>query len=145
MVIFLIFICGIMFIQDNKFRGISWYLFPLLFIAALINTQNFKLNFFFGNLMICATILIIMTVYLSLKLKKIVLITQNYFSIGDVLFLIAITPLFNNLSYVLFINIGTFLTLIIYFLFQKKQQHQNIPFAGNMAFLLIFKIILLHE
>jgi ABC-type phosphate transport system permease subunit len=86
-----------------------------------------------------------MTLYLSLKFKKFILITNNYFSIGDVLFLIAVSPFFNNLKYVFFINVGTLLTLLIYFLFQKKQHQKNIPFAGNMALVLIFLIILFNE
>jgi hypothetical protein len=86
-----------------------------------------------------------MTIYLSLKFKKIILITNNFFSIGDVLFLIAVAPFFTNLYYVIFINVGTLLTLLIYFLFQKKQHQKNIPFAGNMALVLIVLIILLHE
>ena len=146
MLIFLIaLICLIMFFQDNKYRGISWYLFPALFVSALFYSSNYTFNILIGNILIFSIILAFMTLYLSLKFKKIILITNNFFSIGDVLFLIAVSPFFTHLSYVVFINVGTLLTLLIYFLFQKKQHQKNIPFAGNMALVLIFLIILFHE
>ena len=80
-----------------------------------------------------------LTLYLTLKTKQLVLIWKGYFSWGDILFLVAITPLFWFPTYLVYFTVGTMLSLVIHtvVLITQKKRTKTVPYAGYMSLVLI--------
>ena len=131
--LFLLFL--IVFYQDLKMRAVHWVLFPLVFgISILYTFKEFQLDHLGANVMFLILLLGSLTVYLSLRNGTLVNITKGFFSWGDILFLVAIVPLFNFTSFMLFFTVGTLLTVIVHLLARLiVKQNETIPFAGYMA------------
>ncbi len=130
------------FIQDVKYRGIFWIVFPLLLASCVLlrwETLMWK-DLIFNFLFLTATMLGL-TFYLSIKLKKRILITNGHFSLGDILFLIAIIPLFSLDEYILFFTAGTIFTLLIHILINQVKKQQTIPYAGYMSIATILVLV----
>ena len=122
------------FYQDVRFRGIHWIVFPLVLTGAiLLNWQNLNLTTIAYNTGFLAVLLLGLTLYLSLKEQRLVNITDGYFSTGDILFLIAMLPLFNFQWYILFFTFGTILTLVFHLIASMIKAQKTIPYAGYMA------------
>lgn len=85
------------------------------------------------NLMFLLVLLSALTLYLSLKQGHIVNITKGYFSWGDILFLMVLTPLFVWHTYMLVFIMGTFGTLIVHVIVRLFTPQKNVPYAGYMA------------
>ncbi len=81
--------------------------------------------------------MLMLTVYLSIKNNKIILITDGFFSIGDILFLAAVIPLFHFNEYIIFFTIGTSFTLFIHLIVQLYKKQNTIPYAGYMSLVTI--------
>lgn len=127
-------------VQDYKYRGVSWFLFPLLTIAALIGLWLDKnLHFFMPliivNLAFVFVLLFGLTVYFSLKNRKIVRIADVYLGWGDILFFLVLTVFLSPINFLMFI-IGSllFVSLIVMVI---PRLRQSIPLAGIQASLLI--------
>jgi hypothetical protein len=81
------------------------------------------------------------SIYFSIKEKKVVNITNHYLGIGDVLFFIAITPLFAPLHYCFFLIGSLLLTLLITGgLYLINKPLQTIPLAGFLSLYLVILI-----
>jgi hypothetical protein len=120
--------------QDVKLRAVHWVFFPLLAAAALC-VQKWPLYWpvLLFNFTFLAGMLLLLTVYVSLRTGKLTDITQGYFSWGDILFLLAVIPLFPFTTYMLFFTCGTFLTLLIHLLVTQIKKQETVPYAGYMA------------
>jgi hypothetical protein len=120
--------------QDVKLRAVHWIFFPLLATAALC-AQKWPLYWpvLLFNFTFLAGMLFLLTVYVSLRTGKITDITKGYFSWGDILFLLAVIPLFDFRSYMLFFTCGTFLALLIHLLATRMKAQPTVPYAGYMA------------
>lgn len=127
-------------VQDYRYRGVSWFLFPLLAIAALIGLwQDENLYFFMPLMMInLAFVLFLLaglTIYFSLKNRKIVRIADVYLGWGDILFFVVLAVFFSPLNFLLFITGSLFLVSLIVAV--SPRLSHNIPLAGMQATLLI--------
>ena len=131
--LFILFL--LVFYQDLKLRAVHWVLFPLVFVGSIFYTlDGFRLEELGANVLFLLMLLGCLTIYLSLRQGSLVNITKGFFSWGDILFLLAIVPLFNFTSFMLFFTVGTFLTVLVHLiarLFWK--QEATIPFAGYMS------------
>lgn len=133
------------FVQDLKTRSVHWSLFVLVFFIALLGTHFFSLPNVFTNwllnLAFIAFLLAGLTLYLSLRMKRFVNITKGFFSWGDILFLVAISPLFFLLPFIYFFTFGTLLSLVYYVLLQRFVSDRTVPYAGFMALNTFFVLI----
>ncbi len=127
----------LIFWEDLKERSVHWFLFPLLFIGGLwfrdfqINWEDLGMNLLFLCVLFGG-----LTVYLSLKLGKLVAITKAHFGWGDILFLLAITPFFSFFNFVLLFTFGTIAVLLIHVIVSLfVSGPKSIPFAGYFALL----------
>lgn len=133
--------------QDFKNREIYWWLPVVLFLAELL------LSLFSGNIKVTTglilknTILLItqycfLVLYFSIKKKKLTSVADEFLGWGDILFLLAITPVFAPLNMMGFLILSICLSLILFLIKQKKNEEQYlIPFAGVMSVVLIlFKV-----
>lgn len=139
----LIVILSIILIQDVKMRAVYWFLFPLLGgIAFWYNYKNITAQNLLWNGTFVLFSMIFLTLYVSIKQKKLTAIWNGFFSWGDILFLIVITPIFTFSEYLLFFTAGTILTLVFHavaMLFFRD--NKTVPYAGYMSLSLILFLI----
>ncbi len=135
----LVVLLTIAFYQDWKFRAISWIVFPalalvttLLFIEIDLPWEIIRINLLFLSIVIGCLFL-----YVSLKRKRLTNIFKQDFGLGDVLFLIAITPLFAERNFILFFISGMLISGIIHGMVSLKNENKQIPLAGYLALYLI--------
>lgn len=125
--------------QDIKDRSIHWLTIPVLFIG-LLWWQNFDWFYLIEtgkNILFIISVLLILTLYMSIKHGSFQNITTSYFGWGDILFLFAITPSFTNQGFMIFFILGTLLVLIVsLILLRFSPSFTLIPYAGLFALLL---------
>jgi hypothetical protein len=134
-------------VQDFKFRAVYWWLFPVL-MSCLALVKGTERNFallvqdFLSNIVFLSVQFLFLSVYFSLKERRMVNILNGYLGLGDVLFLIAITAYFSFLNYLVF-YLATLFGIIAISLFVKwkyEMNEQKIPLAGYQAVIFIFWI-----
>lgn len=129
----------LIFWQDIKFRHIHVVL-PILTLMSSYFIVKSEFIIIGINLFFLLITLGVLTLYMSFKNNKFLNPFQNYFGLGDLLFYIAITPLFFLYNYILFFVISMLFAIIIQKLFQKFIKHDSVPLAGLSALLLLFII-----
>ncbi len=143
----LICLLSIIVFQDFKYRAISWFLIPLLFVGfviyAMLTIEVSELLTYFGiNLYMVFTTLLGASIIISIKNKKLTNIIDTYFGLGDVLFFVVLTTVFSPINFLIFFIGSIFIVAVIYggiTLFRKKQILT--PLAGAMSILLIISIV----
>jgi hypothetical protein len=136
--------------QDFKFRGVSWLLFPLMAIAAsLYAMECMHLDIWLINstINLCFITLqwIMMSVYMSIKEKRLVAVTSNWLGWGDVLFWLSIAFMFSFTAYLVFFLVSLVLGIVFYTMtkiLNLKSEQTTIPLAGIQAFCLILFLFL---
>jgi hypothetical protein len=133
--------------QDYKYRGVSWFIFPLLLSIAVFDLWICnKLAFFLPllgiNISFILMLLFSVTVYFSIKNRKAVNIADTYLGWGDILFFVLLGVMLSPLNFMLFLVTSLLLILILVSVYRKIAQ--NIPLAGIQASLL-FMVLLARE
>ena len=126
--------------QDIKLRAIHFAL-PLLLVACTIALwcltsplEIIEILYSTGFLVLC---LLAIIVQYSIKEKAIKNPFNKVFGVGDIVYLIAIVPLFSFRNYLLFIVTGMVFALIFHIIMQQFQQETTIPLAGYLSLYLI--------
>lgn len=124
------------FYQDLSSRKIHIGL-PVLLMGSLIGLSYYN-GFFDVQSMVDILVFIALnmigvTLYFSLKNKKFVNPLSSYIGLGDILFLVAIVPLFILKSYMLFFITGMIFSLLLYIIFKKRLNFESIPLAGYLS------------
>ena len=134
---------GAIFWQDNKMRQIHIVLPVVVFLCAFIFINSFhsKYTVVFSNLIFLFTTFVALITYMSIKNKKYINPFKNYFGLGDLLFYIAISPLFLLKSYIVFFVCSMIFAIVIQYLFKKYISQDSVPLAGLSSVLLIFIIL----
>ncbi len=131
----IIIVFALILYQDLRYRGVHWVLFPLLLAAGLfLAYDRLLLSEIAYNLLFLLFILTALSLYLSIKFGRLINITKGFFGLGDVLFLIAIIPLFSFREYLIFFTLGTLAALLLHLLSAGIRKQKSIPYAGYMAF-----------
>lgn len=78
---------------------------------------------------------------MSIKNKQFLNPFQNYFGLGDLLFYIAITPLFLLQKYILFFILSMVFAVAMQLGLKKIIKQETVPLAGFSALLLIMVIL----
>ena len=151
--LFIISLLILIFYQDYKYRAVSWILFPILTIVFLIlNLFNHSVleivNNTAVNLFFLLFLFAMITVYFSIKNRRIVNLSNGFIGWGDILFILCLGILFSPLNFIAFYLISLFM-IIIGVLFTKwlfKSNSDQIPLAGlqAMMLLILFIINLIH-
>jgi hypothetical protein len=134
----------VVFIQDWKYRKIHLVLPIVIFIVSffLIPIKKYNLTeiviFNIGFFLITLGIL---TIYMSLKSEKFLNPFQNYFGLGDLLFYVAVTPLFLLKKYILFFILSLLFAIALQFGLKSFIKEETVPLAGFSS-LFLFIIIL---
>lgn len=138
--ILLVSVFVIIIFQDFKYRSIhAITIIGIGSVTAILNYLEPTLTFFdmlqsIGFLLI--TSIAFMT-HQTLKHKKIQNPIDQSIGLGDILFFVVITPLFQVHQYVLFFIIGLLISVVLFMISKSSLKEQTIPLAGYLSFLLI--------
>lgn len=141
----LILVLLIIVYQDLKQRTIHVALPVITFILALvINYFTFELSSTDAllNLAFIAFNIIVLIIYFSIKSKKIVNPIDTAIGLGDIVFFIAITPLFTLRPFVLFFIFGLVFSLLMHLIGNIVREIKTIPLAGYFAMFLVGYVVL---
>lgn len=126
------------FFQDLRLKAVYWFVFPIILGLSIWYSWEFmSWRQLAWNGAILFVLLAGLTLYLSLKYGKAVNPFEGFFAWGDVLFLLAVLPLFNAYTFLFYFITGTLFVLLLHAaLTLLKKTDKEIPFAGYMAFYL---------
>ena len=130
------------FYQDFRYREIWWFTPPLLLIGGFfykwetLNWQHFLFNFLFISFVIS-----FLVVYVRIRFKSNNLF-KDYFGLGDVLVLLAITPFFDFPFFIYFFTVSTIISLIGYVFMSLFKAQKSIPYAGYVSLCVIAFLLL---
>lgn len=139
LVIFLISLLVFLTYQDIKTRRIHVVLPICIFITGfIINTFSDELfyKYVFQNLIFVVVNIVFLLGYYSLKKRKIFNPIDTEIGLGDIIFFLAITPLFELKSYISFFIISLLVSLIIHSISTVFSKSKTIPLAGYMSIFL---------
>jgi hypothetical protein len=130
----------VMFYQDIKHRHIHIIapvvLFSCTAYAAFKNYNEAFLNIILLNLAFLFITFAALIGYMSVRRKKFLNPFKNYFGLGDLLFYVAVSPLFLLHNYVLFFIASLIFTLVLFYFFKRIINAASIPLAGFASVLL---------
>lgn len=136
-------------IEDLRTRHISLLWLLCISLGAVLYQMYSSLtvaeitkNIFF-NLSLLGLNYLILTLYFSLKNRKIKLLYTTYLGVGDILFLISLSLLFSPLNFILFSTAGLCFTIIAHFIHKSISSNriETIPLAGWQALFFIILIV----
>lgn len=130
--------------QDFRFRGIYWWLFPLLLMLFVLEVW---LRYSFAhlaatagsNIIFLIVQMFLLTGYVSLRRRKLTNIFKGYFGLGDLFFLLCIAFYFSCLNYIAFYLLSLMIVIVLTLIFGRRStaEKEKIPLAGYQALLLI--------
>lgn len=139
---------AILVYEDQKHRAVSWIVFPFLaltFIACSLSYLSlvellYNISYNLGFLLMQ---LLLISIYFSVKERRIIIITQNYLGVGDILFLICLAFLFSPINYIVFYFTSLFIILVGIFVYMivKRNFNSRLPLAGFQSLLLLMAIL----
>lgn len=139
---------GVIF-QDFKSRQIYWFWPPLLFAVFFMESyQRLSFNELLQNIGINSLFIVVnllmVSLYFSAKERKWINIFKQHFGWGDFLFLLAITPIFSPLNFVLFFVISLILIGLLHAILITFGQLviTTVPLAGWLSVLLVIALLL---
>lgn len=130
--------------QDFRYREIWWFTPPLLFIGGFVykwqtlNWQHFLFNFLFIGMLIGLLMIYVRIRFGSNNLFK------EYFGLGDLLLLLAITPLFGFPFFIYFFTCSTIISLTGHLILTFFKAQKSIPYAGYVSACTIAFLVLVH-
>lgn len=142
----LLLLVGLLFVffQDLKYRHIHVVLPVLIFAFCFYIFKNNTLFYpmvLMYNILFVVLTLALLVFYMSIKNKTFMNPFQHYFGLGDLLFFLAITPLFLTENYILFFVFSMLFSVIMQLIFQKIMKIQTVPLAGFSAIFLVLVIV----
>lgn len=140
------YLLGLIFLiityQDFKERAISAWTIPAIFFGSLYLSWSddiWQVWFLLFNILFVGIQLLGVSLYFSIKHRAWINVTKDYLGLGDVLFFLAITPLFAPLHFCCFFIGSLLLILIIIGIYHLSiKRLKTIPLAGAMSICLLF-------
>ena len=143
----IILILGVVFVQDLMYRGVTWYLFPILLIGLLsVRLLSGESITSIGqsslvNFVIVLMVLLVLTLYLFLRNGRIVNMTKDHLGIGDIVFLGVVACYLSVLNFLLFFNVSLVCTVLLYLLLKGITRSRFIPLAGFQSLVFILFLV----
>jgi len=141
--IILILILLFVIYQDVKSRTIHIVLPVAVFIITLYinhNVSYLELSGVFPNILFILINMIGLVLYTSLRNGKMSNPINKTMGMGDVLFFIALTPLFNLKPFILFFVSGLLFSLVLFGFNSLFKKVKTIPLAGYLALFLVLNM-----
>lgn len=131
------------FIQDIEKRAISWWLIPVVFITLFgLSCEKITLWDAVYTVVINGVLLTVilggLSGYLKLKSKCAASREIEYFGLGDVLILYAITPALDYTLFIAFLIVSGVVMLFIWWLLTRwlPMRDRTVPYAGFLCLML---------
>jgi hypothetical protein len=126
--------------QDFKFRKISWVLLPLLFtVLVLMAAQHFNWKDASKNFGINASFLllqfVLLSVYFSIRKKKLTNIFDSMIGWGDILMLLVLCMAFSPMNFIFFYLSSLIFSVVFFLIIRLK--NNTVPLAGMQSALLL--------
>lgn len=139
LLILLVVTLVILFIQDIKHRLVHVGLLILLLFITLVYwyINNFEIRLLLFNFAFIIVNLGSLKLYTIMTKKEKTDDLIYGLGLGDILFFIAITPLFSTLNYILFFISGLFVSMLTHLLVSIKTKNKLIPLAGYLSIYLV--------
>jgi hypothetical protein len=135
----LIVLLAIAFYQDWKTRSI--HVVVLISLAVTTSVLFYQMNIDWKmvglNLAFITVVMGGLFLYISFKEGRFLNIFKAHFGIGDVVFFIAVSPLFSNENFILFFISGMILSGCTHLIISKTKEESTIPLAGYLSIYLI--------
>ena len=109
---------------------INYYTFHLQGVSILYNVGFILVN------------ILGLVAYFSIKSKSLVNPIDSSIGLGDILFFIAITPLFNLKPFILFFISGLLFSLMAHGISSLFKHQKTIPLAGYLSLFLMLNLVL---
>ncbi len=137
------------FWEDLKDRAVHWLLFPLLITEAVIirSTANesiwLSLKLSSYNVIFIVFQLLLVTIWFSIKRRKITLLTTDLLGAGDLLFFLVIAFFLDPLIFITFYIVSLLLIAVGWLLWSlfSLANEKTVPLAGLQAMLLSVVLI----
>lgn len=131
---------GAIAFEDFAHRAVTWWLFPLLFACLFIGSSHWvvwqeRLLFFSFNIGFLLLQLLLLTLYFSLKYRKLTNITTHLLGMGDVLFMLCVGTTFSLPNFIVF-HVGSLLLSVLVALLFPVVRKKGIPLAGLQSIVL---------
>ncbi|NQY30188.1 MAG: hypothetical protein HRT69_12050 [Flavobacteriaceae bacterium] len=128
--------------QDLKYRAIHVILPIILVVVAIARflVLDHPVYELFFTVLFLALVLLGLFVYTSIKSKRIINPVDSSIGLGDIVFFIAVVPLFFSTTYILFFSTGMLFSIICHMLFTKNKE-AHVPLAGYLSIYLILLFI----
>ncbi|MBC8756045.1 hypothetical protein H2O64_15310 [Kordia sp. YSTF-M3] len=138
--IILVLVFAVIIFQDFKYRAIhAITIIGIGIVATILNYLEPTLTFF--DMLQSISFLIITSIafmiYQTIKQKTFQNPIDQSIGLGDLLFFIVITPLFQVHQYILFFIVGLLISAGLFMISKSILKEQTIPLAGYLSFLLI--------
>ncbi len=130
--------------QDYKFRGVSWYLFPLVLILFTLYYKPFHNLEIFLYSMIANLIFILfqfgfLILYFRAKKIGVKLLLKKYIGFGDILFFMVLAIILPFPFYPVFMVTSLIISALLGLIFYRKT---SVPLAGIQSFCLVLCLII---
>jgi len=133
----------IAFFQDWKSRSI--HIGILVSLAVITSTIFYQMSVDWKivglNLAFITVVMGGLVLYIAFKEGRFINIFKAHFGIGDVVFFIAVSPLFSNENFILFFISGMILSACTHLIVSKSKGESTIPLAGYLSIYLVGLII----
>ncbi|HQW94677.1 MAG TPA: hypothetical protein PLU58_02700 [Saprospiraceae bacterium] len=140
----------IVIVQDFKSKHISAILLPAILICAgaisIISSGYQKSLETIGyNLLFVIVQFGLMYAYLKFKYSRTSQVIDKFIGLGDLLFLLAITPLLSLPEFIVAYLISLILSIIYFAFFSSiKKENAEIPLAGMISVVMIFSLLIVY-
>lgn len=145
----LLILLALIIYQDFKWRGIHWLILPFLASSFLFfSLQENSIIEVLNNALInfCFVLLqfLFVSVWFSIKSKKLVNIFRQHIGIGDWLFFVCLCFAFSPFNFILFLISALIISLFIHLviLIFLKNAERTVPLAGLVAIMLMGVLII---
>jgi len=129
--------------QDLKYRAIHVVLPIILFATAIARflILDYPIYELVSTAIFLVLVLLGLFIYVYVKSKKLINPIDSSIGLGDIVFFVAIIPLFFSTTYIVFFSTGMLFSIVCYFLFTKNKEN-HIPLAGYLSvyMLLLFVV-----
>ena len=142
--LFLMVVLVFVFLQDLKKRTIHISLPIILFFLALVinyGSADLKFSTILYNIAFIILNILGLVLYFSFKNKRVLNPIDTYIGLGDIVFFLAITPLFSLKPFILFFVFGLLFSLFVHLGFMLFKKVETIPLAGYLSLFLIINIV----
>jgi hypothetical protein len=127
-----------MAIEDFRHRAIHW-VWLLVLSGGIISYSHFKIGHFVANIVLVVLQLMVLTLYFSIKSKKLVYLPAGHLGWGDILFYVPLSLFFSTENLIVFTVGSLLLTLLCFVAYHLNHPVPTItvPLAGCMSLCLV--------